>query len=174
MNQTQLTFLLPTLRMLLGDWDPVARQYSDQALINGLQAVLLMNGLPGYTLTPDNTAVTPAVTGNLQQPTQFALLVFKTVQLFVRQEGDRYSYKTRAMSESFGSRRAYARDIDLEIWQIESGSAFSSWQSYHCWVQGCAGVPVGLALTNVNVQAPFYTANVSMAGVNISPSSPAM
>ena len=171
---TALTFFIPTLRVLLQDFDPSVQQYADTSLINGLKTALLMNRLPGFGVSLDGTSVTPDIVGPGADPNNFALLVYHTVRYFVLGNPERYSYKTRAVSESFGHTRQFLNSVELDIWQLENGSLITSWQSYHSWVAGCAGLPLGLVLTNVNVAAPFFTANVSTAGVTIAPSSPSV
>ncbi len=169
---TPLALFYVTLRVFLDDLDPETFAYPDATLLNALRAALLLNKLPGYTLTPDQNAVTPDLLAAGANPNNYALLVYHTVRLFHLGQRDRYSYKTRAVSESFGSMREALLALELDLHQLENGTLFLSWQSYHSWVAGMAGLPAGLVLTNVNVKAPFFTANVSTAGVTITPSSP--
>jgi hypothetical protein len=169
---TSLNFFNITLRVLLGDLDPSTFAYPDLTLANGVRSAILMNKVPGFALTVDQNNVTPDVIGPGTNPNTFALIVYHTVRLFVMNNPDRYSYKTRVLSESFGSTQNFLTTLELDIHKLENGTKFDGWISYHSWVAGMAGLPVGLVLTNVNVKAPFFTANVSTAGVTITPSSP--
>jgi|HubBroStandDraft_1064217.scaffolds.fasta_scaffold226593_1 hypothetical protein len=172
MNTTNLYLFLLTLRVFLDDMGEV-QQYSDTVLMQGVQSVFQMNKLPGYMLTaPGATTCTPDILAPGTNPNNFAQVVYETLRIFIMSMPESYSYRSRAFSEKFGSPKNFLLSIETDLYKIKNGSRFGSWQSYHSWVAGMAGLPVGLILTNVNVNAPFFTANVSTAGVTITPSQP--
>jgi hypothetical protein len=79
------------------------------------------------------------------------------------------SYRTRAYAQKFGSQRDLLSELNARIHELENGGgAFSGWQSFYCWLAGMDGLPVGGVLTDVNINAPFWTATVTRAGAQIS------
>lgn len=173
-GMTAISFLFPTLRILLEDYQPGITLYPDTTLEQGVQSAVLLNKVPGFTLDGTRTNITPDLVGAGTTPKNFALTIYHTVRLFLMSKPESSSYRTRAISEKYtGLAQRFMTALELDIWDLEQGSPLLGWQSYHAWVQGMMGLPVGLVLTNVNVHAPFFTANVSTAGVTIAPSSPA-
>ncbi len=173
---TPIPFLYPTLRVLMEDYT-APYQYPDATLLQGVTGMLLMNKLPGYS-SPDGANITPDIVGANVNPCTganlFALAIYQTVKLFYMPKPDLAAYGDRTVKTKYsGAAKRFLTHLELEIDALINCAKFDGWQSYHNWVAGMAGLPVGLTLTNVNVRAPFFTANVSTAGVTITPSSPA-
>jgi hypothetical protein len=154
-----------SLRVMLGDFDPSVRRYSDDTLSDGVKTAIQLNKLPTYSLTPDGGSITPDIT----DPNLFALLVYHTVKLFVDSEHDRYSFRTRAFSESFGSRSRFLMTLEHEIHKLENGDMFSGWQNYFSWLSGMAGLPLAEVLTDMHVNAPLWNTTLTREGLRTIP-----
>ncbi len=151
-------------RILLGDLDATVQHYSDPTLALTSRAAIQLGKVPGIALTLDRTGVTPDPT-----TPQFALWTYWMAKLLATPTPDGYSFRTRAFSERFGHQRDLLGELGARIHELENGEgAFSSWQSYYCWLFGMEGLPVGGILTDVNVRAPFFTATITRAGAQIS------
>jgi hypothetical protein len=153
------------LRLMLGDLDPSVQRYPDAVLADGIRTALLLNKLPGYGLTVDGGAITPDVT----DANRFALLLYHTVKLFVDPEHDRYAFRTRGFSESFGSRNRFLMTLEHEIHKLENGDMFSGWQNYFSWLSGMAGLPLAEVLTDMHVQAPLWNTTLTREGLRTIP-----
>jgi hypothetical protein len=153
---------------MMGDLDPTVQRYPDATLAQGVRAAISLNKLAstGITYTiPDGENTSPDIT----DPNTFALLCYHTVKLFLDPEYDRYAFKTRAFSESFGSRNRYLMTLEHEINFLENGDMFSGWQNYFTWLSGMAGLPLAEVLTDMEVQAPLWTATLTREGLRTIP-----
>jgi hypothetical protein len=123
---------------------------------------LVNSAAPGwlYTLTPDGGSITPDIT----DPNTYALLCYHTVKLFVDPEHEKYAFRTRAFSESFGSRSRFLSTLEMEIHKLENGEMFSGWQNYFSWLSGMAGLPLAEILTDMHVNAPLWNATLTREG----------
>ncbi len=119
--------------------------------------------MPGYAVDTDQSQLTPEVT----DPNKWALVCYHTVKGFVDNNPDRYSYKTRAVGESFGSWRNFLDELKINIYKLENGCMFSTWQTYYTWLAGMSGLPLGLVMARLNVRAPFYTVGLSTDGITV-------
>ncbi len=168
MTPIDATFFLP-LRMMLGDLDPSVRRYPDGTLRDAVKTAVVLNKLPGYSLSLDQTGIEPDLVGAGLDPNRFALLCYHTVKLFVDPEHDRYAFRTRAFSESFGSRNRFLQTLELEIHKLENGSMFSAWQNYFTWLSGMAGLPLAEVLTDMHVNAPLWNVTLTREGMRTIP-----
>jgi hypothetical protein len=166
---TAISDFFGTVRFLLGDHDPTIQQYGDTVLLEGVRACIRLQGVPGLALAPDLSHITPEVT----DPNQWALVCYHTVRGFVQNNPDRYSYKTRPMSESFGSWQPFLDQLQRNIYKLESGAMFSGWHNYYTWLAGLSGLPLELVMASLNVRAPFHSVSISADGVSSSGSSTA-
>jgi hypothetical protein len=143
---TTLDQFYPALRLLLQDTGDV-KAYPDDILADGLRTMIRMNKVPAYALTGDQNAITPDALGDGSDPNVYALMIYHTVKLFIGGTPDRYSFRTRALSESFGSATHFLTQVELEIHALESGECIQGWQTFHDWLAGVSGLPLGLVLT---------------------------
>ncbi|HXP62044.1 MAG TPA: hypothetical protein VN829_16225 [Dongiaceae bacterium] len=157
------------LRLMLGDLDPSVQRYPDGTLRDAVKTVLLLNKLPGYAVGLDGVSVDPDLVGPGLDPNKFALLCYHTVKLFVDPEHDRYAFRTRAFSESFGSRNRFLQTLEMEIHKLENGDMFSGWQNYFSWLSGMAGLPLAEVLTDMHVNAPLWNATLTREGMRTIP-----
>jgi hypothetical protein len=157
------------LRIMLGDLDPTIQRYPDAVLGGGVKTAIQLNKLGGtgviYTLTPDGAGITPDIT----DPNTYALLCYHTVKLFVDPEHDKYAFRTRAFSETFGSRSRFLNTLEHEIHKLENGEMFSGWQNYFSWLSGMAGLPLAEVLTDMHVNAPLWNATLTREGLRTIP-----
>lgn len=158
---TAIADFYETIRFLLGDHDATVQQYPDGVLLKAVRSTIRLQQIPGYAVAPDQVNLTPEVT----DANHWALIAYHTVKAFVDNNPDKYSYKTRAMSESFGSWRDFLDELKTNIYRLENGTMFSTWQSYYTWLSGISGLPLDLVLTRLSVRAPFYDVSVAVSGV---------
>ncbi len=170
MTQTAITEFYDTLRLLLGDRSSTVIQYPDSTLATAVRSAIRMGKAPGYTLSADLSYVLPQVT----DPNVFALIVYHCCKLFVGNTPDRYSYRTRAISESFGSASGFLLTIDMELWKLENNCLFAGWTSYCSWFCGLTGTdalnywPCGYRSLPLDCDCVTVTSTASASGVEIS------
>lgn len=158
---TLISSLRAPLRFILGDRDSAFYLFSDTILDDGVRSAILLNELKNYALTADQLSVTPALT----DPNKFALLCFKTAKMFMDSNPDRYSFKSRAFSESIGGYREFLSTLEQKIYKLENGAMFSGWQSFHAFLSGISGVPLLEVFSDMEVSAPFTTVSLTTSGV---------
>lgn len=165
---SDLSLWYPGLRILLGDFDPIVQQYPDTVLADSLRTTMLFGKAPSpYALTPDNNGITPDIGSDPTSVNTYALISYYSARWFVMSRPDRYSFKTRAMSESFGSSAKFLQTLEQEIHLLENGTMFSGWQSYFAWLHGVAGLPLGEVLAGFELQAPLWTATFTRDGMKV-------
>lgn len=165
MATTSIAEFYETIRFLLADRDTTIQQYPDAVLAASVRSCIRLQRVPGYAVDTDPTQITPAVT----DVNHWALIAYHVVKGFVDSHPDRYSYKTRAIGESFGSWRQFLDELKLNIYRLENGTMFSGWFSFYTWLSGMSGLPLNLVLAQLNVRAPFYTVGLSQDSVTVSP-----
>lgn len=143
---TAISDFYASLRHILGDIDSDAQTYEDAALLVGVQTVIRCGKLTDYTLSTDNLSITPDVT----DPNDWALVLYHTAHSFVAPKPESYSFRTRALSQTVsGATRAFLSTIEENIYDIENGEMFDSWQHFGSWLQGMTGVNILTRLTEV-------------------------
>ena len=164
------TFYLP-LRIMLGDLDPSVQRYPDLTLQAAVRTALVLGKVRGYALdlAAGVPSVTPDMVGEGLSPDPFALLCYHTCKLFMDSQPDRYAFRTRALSESFGSVHRFLQSLEMEIHRLENGAMFSGWQNYFSWLSGMAGLPLAEVMTDMHVQAPLWNATLTREGMRTVP-----
>jgi hypothetical protein len=152
------------LRVILGDRDASFYMYEDAALDAGVRTAVRMGLVEGYSLATGNTAITPDVS----EPNDLALLLYHTVKLFVQSAPDSQSYRTRAISESMGAYKRFLAELEQSIHELENGTMFSSWQNFSTWSMGLFGADLWSLLSDVTVDRPVATVNVGASGISVS------
>ena len=165
---TPLVHFRPALRIMLGDFDAVAQQYADTVLDDGVRAAIQLGKLPGFELSVDRNGINP----NIGNANAFALVTYHTAKLFVQSRPDRYSYKTRPMSESFGSLHRFLASLEADIHKLENGDLFLGYQTYFSWLTGTAGLPLFETLVQFDLSAPFWSVSLTRDGMRVGSSSP--
>jgi hypothetical protein len=157
-----------SLRVVLGDLDASVRRYPDPVLADAVKTTVELgkvSNTPAFILSDDESGITPDVAN----PNQFALFIYHTAKLFVDPQHDRYAFRTRAFSESFGSLNRFVQTLELEIHKLENGEMFSGWQNYFAWLSGMAGLPLAEVLTDMHVEAPLWNATLQREGLRTIP-----
>lgn len=149
----------PVLRVLLNDIN-VVQEFANATLQQAVASCLLLNQIPGYSLTPDQTQITPAFPG----PQGFALVCFKSARLLLTGTPTKYGYRTRALSETIGSYRPSIMDLDKYIHDMCDGCMFDSWQSFYGFLSGISGLSLLEVFTNMQVNSPFYSITLTATG----------
>lgn len=162
---TAITQFYRPLRILLGDADPVVKRFPNEVLGDGVRTAVQLNKLPTYALSVDELSIDPEITN----PNKFALLTYHTARLFVSPVPEKYSFRTRAFGESFGSVRHHLQTLELEIHRLENGTMFSAWQNYFTWLSGMAGLPLAEVLTDMVAEAPLWHATLTREGIRTLP-----
>jgi len=159
----QILYFYRPLRVMLRDWDPSVRQYPDTVLSDAVKTTIQCNKLPGFILTPDESAITPEFT----DVNSFALCTYYTAKLFVQSAPDSYRYGMRGFEERFGSLNRFLTTLEAEIDSIENGTRFAGYQTYYAWLHGMAGLPLGEVLAQFDVQAPLWKATFTRDGMKV-------
>lgn len=138
MADTLITDFFEPLRALLGDLEQPQR-YEDSNLAATCRTVVALNALPGYTLSVDRLSVTPGITdANL-----WALVPVKAAVMYVAGRPSSFSYRRRAMSESFGNFDSLFQELKFMEHKLENGEeCFLGWQSLYNWLEGISGLPI--------------------------------
>jgi hypothetical protein len=151
---TPISEFYTPVRMVLGDLDSSAQLYSNQSILEVVRMVVYGGQIPGYTLSADKLYVTP----DLVDPNSWLLLVYKAAAVFAFPAlGERYSYQHRALSESFGGNLALLQRLETELYRLENGSMFSSWQSMADWLAGTTGQNIWQTMTEMKTTVPVST-----------------
>jgi hypothetical protein len=149
---------------LLGDLDASVYQFSNSNLDVGVKTMVRMGKLSGFTLSQDSLSVTPSV----DNPNDYALLLYETVRSFVAGNPDSYSFKTRAVGERFGSCSTFLAELEQNIHELRNGTMFDGWQGFIGWVRGMGGLDPMALMTRLTVDAPIQTVSVGVDGMRVS------
>lgn len=164
---TPISQLYDFVRATIGDMTPGVYQFEDAHLSTAIQMVLRGGKVKGFTLSQNLQEVEPA----LDDPNAFLLTVYEAAIVIVRPNTERHSYRTRALSESFGGQQILFNHLLCEVDAIEkmrSGSFFESWGDLRGFVAGNYGSTVWDRLVDVKIQGPAWTVTVSADGVQTS------
>lgn len=165
MSTTISDFRIP-VRAVLGDFDATIRKYQDSA-IDAVIAMIVNSGqLPGYTTGAANTVINPDVTG-----IAYGRLIYKAATAFVAPNAGAYSYRTRALAESFGEQRIFIQHLADALHDIENGGAVMlscqlDFQSWFLSISG--GFNPWAAMADMEVNAPVATVSIGESGVSVS------
>jgi len=143
---TAISTFYPSLRHILGDIDSDSQKYEDASLLVGVQTIIRCGKLSDYTLSTDSLSVEPDVT----DPNDYALVLYHTAHSFIAPKPDAYAFRTRALSQSVsGATRDFLRTLEENIYSLENGEMFDSWQHLDSWLKGMTGVNLLTRLTEV-------------------------
>ncbi len=162
---TPLRAFYEPVRAFLGDFDDTLRRYDDRAIDAVVRSLVQCGQFSGYTVTADFQKVAPAVS----DPRLFGLLVYKACETFAAPESQSYSYRTRALSESFGDNKMLIWRLEQLRSELENGEngMCSSWQSFLPWAKSITGINLWAQLSEVNVRAPVATITIGRDGVQV-------
>lgn len=155
---TAISDFYEAIRFILDDNDDDIKTFTDDALLRGVRTVLKMGKIKGYTLGNDNISISP----DLTNPNAFALVCYHVCKMSVDARPDRYSYRRRAVSESFGSWRNFLMSLENEIFHLENGVMFDGWQNFYSWMEGVSGVPLQQLYADLKINIPTITAHLNI------------
>lgn len=167
---TPIWMTVDPVRAVLGDFPKLGKyRYEDNTVTRMVRALVQMGELNGYCLTPDMSAIAPVITN----PKAFGTLIYKTAKRLLLPNAAPYSYRTRAMSESFGAQTAFLADLENALYDLQNPTMFSSYQTFYAWLGGVVGLDVWTMMTKMKVDAPIAEAQINISGLYINSGSPA-
>ena len=166
MSATAINYFYRPLRVVLGDWQGTTRAYTDAALLAAMQTVVQLgklNNAPisasgGYSLSSDELSIEPEITN----ANMIALGTYHAAKLFYDPLPSSQSFRTRPMSRSWGSFARTLSTWEAQIYKVENGDMFDGYQNLYTWLAGMSGLPLASVLTEVDVNAPLWTAHVGI------------
>lgn len=132
---TPLSEFYEPVRALLGDFNREVRRHEDSAIASVLRMLVRGGRLTGYALAVDRLSISPEVLA----PDAWITLAYRAAITFILPESGSYSYRMRAVSESFGDRKHVLVALEQQLREVENGGAdvvFGSWQSLSGWLAG--------------------------------------
>jgi hypothetical protein len=154
----------PAVRAILGDLDPQFQRYQDAAIANVVRTMVRVGKLGStYALTPDNRGITPAIA----VPTDYAILIYSSAKTILMPNAAAYSYRQRAMGESFGAQRDFVFDLECALHDAQNGEVFHTMQSFYGWVNALTGLNIWSLLTDMSTRAPVATVTIGRAGITV-------
>jgi hypothetical protein len=165
-DATPVWELRETVRAFLGDFDAAIRRYQDSAIDSVVRGLVRAGALTGYALTNDRLGIAPAII----DPKAFGLLTYKAVKAISLPNVGSYSYRTRALSETFGRQTEFLFALETAIYENENADMFSSMFTFYTWVNSITGVNLWALLSDMKVSAPVMTVSVGRGGIIMSPS----
>jgi hypothetical protein len=116
---TLIANLRPFVRTILGDTDPLVRQFHADQIDDAIRLVVNLDKAPGIEVSDDGSYLTPAVTPSNSQSTNWAKIVLHAARRFILPISMSSSFRTRAFSESFGENRTMVFELLQEIYELE-------------------------------------------------------
>jgi hypothetical protein len=117
---TKIESFRESIRTLLGDNHPTIKNYHQDQLDAAVRLVVRLGKAPGVTLSTDGLSVEPTITPfDTQQGKNWARIVLNSAKRFIITDSAAGSFRTRALSESFGERREMVFDILNEVYSLE-------------------------------------------------------
>ncbi len=167
---TPLRMTIDPVRAVLGDFSKLGKhRYEENTVTRMVRALVQMGELEGYYLTPDLNAIAPVIT----HPKIFGVLIYKAAKRLLLPNVAAYSYRMRAMSESFGEQKAFVVDLENALYDLQNPTMFGSYQTFYSWLGGVVGLDIWTMMTKMKVDAPIATAEINISGLYINTGSPA-
>lgn len=116
--------LRPYIRTLLGDTNPLIKQYSAEELDGAVRLVVNLGKAPGVALSADELSLAPAVSpSDSAQAKNWARIVYYAAKLFIMPNAASSGFRTRALAEHFGEQKEQVLELLLEIHEMENDGA---------------------------------------------------
>lgn len=160
---TAISELYTPVRAFLGDFNTTVRKYSDSAIADVIRAVVRCGHIPGITVSQSNDALEPG----LSTTDLYARVIYHTCLKFVGPNIAAYSYRTRAMGESFGNQTHFVLELQSALYAIENGEGIGGWNDFYTWALSVTGVPIYEAMSDLKVNAPMATVTVGRDGLTV-------
>ena len=167
---TPVWMTIEPVRAVLGDFPKLGKhRYEESTVTRMVRALVQMGELDGYVLTPDLNGIAPVITN----PKIFGALIYKAAKRLLLPNAAMYSYRTRAMSESFGEQKAFVADLENALYDLENPTMFRSYQTFYAWLGGVVGLDIWTMMTKMKVDAPIAEAEINISGLYLNTGSPA-
>ena len=106
------------LRTILGDTHPTIKRYQVDQLDLSVKLVVQLGKAPGIEVS--GTDLTPSVTPTNDEAENWAKILFHAAKRFILPAAAAWSFRTRALSQSFGDKRELVFDILSEIYALDA------------------------------------------------------
>jgi hypothetical protein len=160
---TAISELYNPVRAFLGDFSTTVRKYSDTAIADVVRALVRCGEVPGITVSADSASLEPG----LSTPLLYAQVVYRACLKFVAPNVGAYSYRTRAMSESFGHSAGFVLQLESALYDMENGAGFAAFVDFQTWAMSVTGVCIWSAMSEVKINAPVATVSVGRDGITV-------
>ncbi len=162
---TTISDLYEPVRAFLGDFNSTVRKYQDASIADVIRSVVRCGRVPGITVGSGNLTLEPG----LSTPLLFAQTVYHACLAFIGPNAASYSYRTRAIGESFGEQKDFIHELKTALYEIENGgaSSFTGWVDFHSWAMSLTGVDLWAVMSEVKTNAPVATITVGRDGITV-------
>jgi len=150
----------------LGDFNQQFRKYENDAILSVVRTCLMTGQVPGQTVGPDLVSIVPGIIN----PSDLALLMYKSAKTFLTPRVAEWRLDTRAMSQRVGRQDHFFFELTNAIYDLENGAMFSSFQSFYAWVNSLTGIDIWSVLSDMKTNAPVATVNIGRAGITVNTS----
>lgn len=163
--KTLVSDFFEPVRAFLGDFKPGKfRKYEDQAIASVVRSLIRCGQLPGYSLDPSRLKIVPPIA----DPAKFGLLTYKACRTFVTPNQASYSFRTKALGETFGNQRDVLWELQNAIEELENPTMFATWQSFAAWTMSLTGMDIWAHLSEMQTNAPIATVTIGRQGLVVS------
>lgn len=120
------------IRTLLGDNHPTIKTYEAVQIDDAVRLIINLGQITGVTLSTDGTSLVPALAPLSATQTDttvaknWARVVYYAAKRFVAGNPSSYSFRTRALSESFGEQRDMMFELLQDVYELDNGDQCSA------------------------------------------------
>jgi len=165
-NIVLIAQMFEPVRVCLGDFNQQFRKYENDAILSVVRTCLMTGQVPGQTVGPDLVSIVPGIIN----PSDLALLMYKSAKTFLTPRVAEWRLDTRAMSQRVGRQDHFFFELTNAIYDLENGAMFSSFQSFYAWVNSLTGIDIWSVLSDMKTNAPVATVNIGRAGITVNTS----
>jgi hypothetical protein len=160
-NIVAITQMRDPVRCCLGDNSDRFRKYSDEAIDRTVRTCLMVGKVPCQKLGADRISITPGI----MSPHDCALLMYHASKMFLMPESGDYMYRLRGVQERFGRQDLFVRELENQLYYLENGEMFKSFQSFYAWVNALTGIDIWSLMSDMKTDAPVASVEIGRAGV---------
>jgi hypothetical protein len=124
--------------------------------------------MEGYTVDAPGTNISPTIE---TVPVDYGRLVYKACLAIVAPRAAAYSYRMRAIGETFGNQRDFLMRLEGELFELENGgdggAMFNSFVDFQTWAMSVTGVNPWLQMTEMQINSPVATVTVGRDGIQV-------
>lgn len=164
---TSISEFRDPVRAVLGDFNTTVRRYQDSAIDAVVKTLVRCGKFTGLAIDATGLAITP----NVQDGAQYGRIVYEAALAFVAPNAGAYSYRTRALAETFGEQKLFLQQLQNALYDLETGGGaamFGTVQTFRGWVLSLTGLNAWEEMSEVKLQTPVSTITVGADGVQVS------